>query len=227
MRRAVTIAAAAICAVGFPLSMYLVFFRAPVIDARELYFNQKIFYYHVPPIFMLFLTVFVCGIASLRYLRGRDPRQDDVAEAAGELGVLLGAVMLVTGSLWGKAAWGHWWVWDARLTSALLLWMVMVAYVLVRRYGGAGSDRLAAGVAVFAMADVPLIYFSVKIWRTVHPETSVVPGLSGDMRLAFWFCVLLFLALYVLLLDARVGLGRARRRLIEAREQALDAGILE
>jgi hypothetical protein len=77
------------------------------------------------------------------------------------------------------------------------------------------------------MADVPLIYFSVKIWRTLHPESSVVPGLEGSMRVTFWASVLLFLAFYAVLLAARVGQAQARRRLHEARERALDAGILE
>ncbi|HTM19683.1 MAG TPA: cytochrome c biogenesis protein CcsA, partial [Kofleriaceae bacterium] len=181
----------AVCGVLFPLTLYLIFHWAPI--DQKLLFSQKIFYWHVPNAMMLFATVFVCGIASILYLRKRKPEWDDVAGAAGALGVMLGAITLVSGSIWGRAAWGVWWQWDQRLTTSLLLWMLMVGYVLVRTYGGAGSERLAAGLAIFAMADVPLIYLSVFIWKTVHPKASVVPTLGAHMRVTFWLSVLLFL----------------------------------
>jgi heme exporter protein C len=133
----------------------------------------------------------------------------------------------VTGSIWGKAAWDRWWDWDARLTTSLLLWLTMVGYVLVRQYGGAGSERMAAGLAVFATVNIPLVYFSVKIWRTLHPQTSVVPGLEGGMRAAMWSSVALFGVFYVLLLRLRTHAARAERRLAELRERALDAGLIE
>jgi heme exporter protein C len=218
------VGAAVACAALFVYTQHLIY-TAPMLDV--LYFNQKIFYYHVPSAFMLFAAVFTCGISSLLFLRARKPGYDVVAEAAGELSVLFGAIVLVTGSIWGKAAWNHWWEWDARLTSSLLLEMLMIAYLLVRKYGGPSADRLSAGVAVFAMVDVPLIYFSVNIWRTIHPKTSVVPGLAGQQRVAFWLSVSLFAMFFGLLLATRVAYGRARRRLVEVRERALDAGIIE
>ena len=225
MKKGLFLATAALCVAGFPLALWLVFYQAPLQD--QLYFSQKIFYFHVPSATMNFIAVFVCGIYSILYLRQRNPRHDDVAAAAAELSVMFGAIVLVTGSIWGKAAWNVWWQWDARLTSALLLWMLMVAYVLVRRYGGPGSERLAAGLAVFAMVDVPLIYMSVNIWRTIHPETSVVPGLRGMMRVTFWSSMLLFLVFFILLMRARLAVGRARRALDEVREQAVDGGVLD
>jgi heme exporter protein C len=214
-----------VCAVGFPAALWLAFFRAPLMD--ELYFSQKIFYFHVPAAFMMFVAVFVCGIWSILYLRGRQARHDEIAHAGAELAVLFGAVVLATGSIWGKAAWNVWWQWDARLTSALLLWLIMLAYLLVRAYSGPGFERLAAGIAIFGMADVPLIYGSVNIWRTIHPETSVVPGLQGTMRVAFWVSVIVFVAFFVLLLQARLAVGRGERLLAEAREHALDSGLIE
>lgn len=225
MKRNAIFALAALCAALFAYTQYLIWYGTPI--DRLLLFNQKIFYYHVPCAFALFAAVFTCGISSILYLKRRDAKYDDLAMASGELAVLFGAMMLVTGSLWGKAAWNVWWSWDARLTTSLLLFMIMVGYVLVRKYGGPGSERLAAGLAIFGMADVPLIYTSVKIWRTLHPKTSVVPGLESSMRVAFWLCVLLFISFYVVLLTARVGQARAHRQLREARERALDAGILE
>jgi heme exporter protein C len=103
----------------------------------------------------------------------------------------------------------------------------MVGYVLVRRYGGAGSERMAAGLAVFATINIPLVYFSVMIWRTLHPQTSVVPDLQGGMRAAMWSSVALFTVFYVLLLRLRTIAARAERRLGELRERALDAGLIE
>jgi len=208
-----------------PLNLWMIFHWAPI-DSKLL-FSQKIFYWHAPNASMLFVTVFVCGIASIMYLRNHKPEWDDIAGAAGGLGVLYGAIVLVTGSIWGRAAWGVWWQWDERLTTSLLLWMIMVGYVLVRTYGGPGSERLAAGLAIFGMADVPLIYLSVFIWKTVHPKASVVPSLQREMRVTFWLAMLLFLVFFLILLGVRVMIGRDARRLHRVREQALDAGILE
>src|SRR5512133_2433442 len=143
---------------------------------------QKIFYYHVPSAMMMFISAFVCGIASAAYLfRGR-ARADHLAAAAGELVVVFGAIVLVTGPLWARKAWGVWWQWDARLTSTLLMWMIFVAYLLVRRFGGPGAEKLSAAMAVFGMANVPFVYVSVNVWRTIHPTTRVVPTLAPGMR---------------------------------------------
>ncbi len=219
------IAAAVACALGFAGTLYLAFYKAEL--DRELFFNQKIFYYHVANAFMLFAATITCGVSSLLYLRRRQPRHDDVALAAGELAVLFGAIVLVTGSIWGKAAWDKWWDWDARLTTSLLLWLTMVGYVLVRQYGGAGSERMAAGLAVFATVNIPLVYFSVSIWRTYHPQTSVVPGLRGWLRISMWTSVALFTLMFVIMLIARMRVAQGERRLSELREQALDAGVIE
>ena len=180
---------------------------------------QKIFYFHAPAGIVMFLSAFVCGISSAMFLfRGR-PGADRVALAAAELTVLLGTIVLVTGPLWARKAWGVWWQWDARLTSSLLLWMMFTAYLLVRRYGGAGSDKLAAAVGIFGMFNVPFVYVSVNVWRTLHPKTTVVPSLAEGMREPFWFCTVAFLLLYVLLLALRVRLSE--------QQATLDAHYLE
>jgi heme exporter protein C len=169
---------------------------------------QKIFYYHAPSGITMFLSAFVSGIAGLLYLLKRQPRHDRVSAAAAELTVLFGSMVLVTGPLWARKAWGVWWDWDARLTSSLLLWMMFVACLLVRRYGGPGSERLSAAIAVFGMANVPFVYVSVNIWRTLHPKTTVVPSLAPGMRGVFWFCTGAFIVLYALLLATRARLAR-------------------
>ena len=108
-----------------------------------------------------------------------------------------------------------WWQWDARLTSTLVMWMIFNAYLLLRRYGGPGSDRLSAAVALFGMANVPFVYWSVNVWRTLHPKTSVIPSLVPGMRGPFWFCVVAFLLLTVVLLATRTELEKRRQELDE------------
>jgi heme exporter protein C len=176
---------------------------------------QKIFYFHVPAWMAMYAGIAVCGIASVVYLfRGR-PAADRLAVSAAELIVLFGAIGLVTGPLWGRKAWGVWWQWDARLTMALLLELVFVAYLLVRAYGGPGSDKLAAAVGLFGLAVSPFVYVSVNIWRTIHPLNTVVPTLQPGMRGPFWFCALAFLLLFTLLLNLRMYLATEQTRLDE------------
>jgi heme exporter protein C len=182
---------------------------------------QKIFYFHVPSWFAMFLSTFVCGTASIVFLFTRRRSADAVAAAAAELVVLFGAIGLVTGPLWARRAWGVWWQWDAKLTTALVLWLIFVSYLLLRRYGGAGSERLAAGLALFGMANVPFVYWSVHIWRTVHPLTTVVPTLPAPMAGPLWLSVAAFLTLCLILLALRARLERLRREL-DAAYLALD-----
>ena len=229
MNRSVPILAVLAMA-GFAVTLQMIFYGTPL-DSM-LFFNQKIFYYHVPCAMTLFVTVFVCGIASAGYLKKRDPRWDDVARAAGELAVVFGAIVLVTGMIWGKVAWGHWWKWELRLTTSLILWLTMVGYVIVRRFGGAGSERLAAGLAVFGMVNTPLVYFAVKLADAIgqvssHPKAQVVSSLTGSMRLAYWLSVLTFLLLYTAVLQLRSASIAGERRARDLRERALDAGLFE
>jgi len=186
----------------------LLFAAAPLLVAnaeleKTMGLVQKIFYYHVPSAMMLFLSAFVCGIASAVYLFRKSAAADRLALSAGELAVVFGIIVMVTGPLWGRKAWGVWWQWDAKLTSALLLWMIFIAYLLVRRFGGPGAEKLGAAMAIFGMANVPFVYVASMYWRTLHPAPTVVPSLQPGMRGAFWFCVASFAMLYVLLLTLR------------------------
>jgi len=171
---------------------------------------QRIFYYHVPSAMVMFGSAFVCGIASAIYLAKRTPKSDAVALAAAELVVVFGLIVLVTGPLWARKAWGVWWQWDARLTSSLVLWLIFVSYMLLRRFAGAGSEMLAAAVGVFGMANVPFVYWSVNVWRTIHPTTIVVRSLDPEMRLPFYWCAAAFVFLYVALLLTRLRLEQSR-----------------
>jgi heme exporter protein C len=174
---------------------------------------QKIFYYHMPSAWMFLTGAIVCGVASARYLATGLPQHDRAARAAAELTVVFGLLTLVTGPLWARKAWGTWWVWDARVTSSLVGWMIAWAYLILRRYGGPGSEKLAAGLALFGMANVPFIYISVNYWRTIHPATSVVPSLPVSMGFPLWFCVIAFALLFTLLMKLRIRVEEQQARL--------------
>ncbi|MBP7778026.1 MAG: cytochrome c biogenesis protein CcsA [Acidobacteria bacterium] len=173
----------------------------------------KIYFYHMPSAWMFMLAAIVSGVASGRFLFTKRSASDATAVAAAELAVVFGLLALVTGPLWARKAWGVWWVWDARLTSSLMLFLIFVAYLLLRQFGGPGSEKLSAGLALFGMANVPFIYVSVNYWRTLHPKTSVVPTLPVEMGVPLWFCVTAFLLLFLALLSLRATLEKHRARI--------------
>jgi heme exporter protein C len=183
---------------------------------------QKIFYFHFPAWMAMFLSVFVSGGASIAYLATRSRRADALAVSAAELVVVFGAIGLLTGPLWGIKAWGVWWSWDARGTSALVLWLIFQSYLMLRRFGGPGSERLAAAVALFGMVNVPFVYWSVNLWRTLHPKTTVVSSLPVAMGAPLWFGTAAFLGLVVVLLMLRTRL-EYRRAELDSLHLALEA----
>jgi len=194
------------------------FAYAPVLIARAPFEStmglvQKIFYFHAPAGMMMLLASMVCGVASAIYLWRRTLAADHVAMAAAELTALFGLIVIVTGPLWARKAWGIWWDWDPRLTMSFVGWLISVSYLFVRKYAGPGSDKLAAALAVFGSANVPFIYVSVNVWRTMHPKTSVVPKLPPLMAGPFWFSAAAMLLLFLLLMTARVYLERQRAAL--------------
>jgi heme exporter protein C len=177
---------------------------------------SRIFYFHVPAAMLTLSSSIVCGLASLAFLATRRPGTDRVALAAAELVVVFGLIVLVTGPLWARKAWGVWWVWEPRLVMTLVMWMVFVAYLMLRRFGGPGAEVLAAAVGLFGMAISPFVYVSVNLWRTMHPSTNVLPSLPGSMARPLWYCVAAFTCLYVGLLLTRVRVERAQTALEEA-----------
>jgi heme exporter protein C len=194
------------------------FAAAPVLIARAPFEStmlliQKVMYFHAPSGMVMLVSGLVSGIASAIFLARRSRAADHVAVSAAELTAVYGLIVLLTGPLWARKAWGVWWDWDARLTMSFVGWLIALGYLVVRKYGGPGSDRLAAGLAIFGAANVPFIYISVNIWRTIHPQTTVAVTLPPGMRGPFWFTVLAFFLLYSLLITARVRLERQRAAL--------------
>src|SRR4029079_18568070 len=218
----------------FPVALILAlvgFVVAPFLIAGAPYEStmglvQKIFYYHAPSVMMMFLGAFVSGTSSAIYLMKGRPGADRLAAGAAELTVPCGLILRTSGPLSRRKAWGVWWQWDARLTSSLLVWLMFTSYLLVRKYGGPGSDKLAAAVALFGMANVPFVYISVNVWRTLHPKTTVIPSLVPGMRGPFWFATATFLCLFLALLAVRVRLGERQAQLDDL-YRAVDDDALE
>jgi len=179
---------------------------------------QKIFYFHVPSWVGMYCGLVVAAAGSLWYLFKGSKAADRYAASAAELIVVFGLNGLISGPLWARKAWGVWWQWDVKLTSALLLWLMFVAYLLVRKYGGPGSEKLAAAVAIFGAAVSPFVYVSVNIWRTMHPKTSVVPDIIKNpqgMAAPLLVSMAAFVVLFVLLLNLRVALAERQDALDE------------
>ena len=174
----------------------IAFFVAPA-DAAQGDLG-RIFYYHFPAWIgtsVFFALNLLCSVAYLAF-RDRRPeravRFDAVAAASAEMGVVFCTVGLVTGSLWGRAAWGIWWTWDERLTSTLVLWLIYIAYLLLRSFAqGASMRTLAAVMAIFGYLDVPLVYMSTRWWRTQHPGPvffgGTNAGVDPSMMPAIWW----------------------------------------
>ena len=143
----------------------------------------RIFFYHVPTSQLSLLFPYSNFIASLCYLywRNRSPSKallaDAVAIASAEVAVVYASICLLTGSIWGRVSWGIWWTWDPRLSSMLLLWLLYVSYLMLRKLSSTGQTyTLAAVLSVFAAIDVPIVYMSIRWWRTQHPAPVFFGG---------------------------------------------------
>ena len=181
---------------------------------------QRIMYVHVPAIGVAYLAFILVFVASITYLWTRAPEADHTAHAATEVGVLFLGVNIATGAIWGKPTWGTWWTWDARLTSAAILFVVFVGYLLVRRMTDdhERGARFAAVVGIVGALNIPLVHFSVYWWRTLHqPPSLLKPGSSTMPPVILAALLVNFLALA--LLGAYFITRRAR--VLAAEEEAL------
>jgi heme exporter protein C len=194
-------------------ALYTVFALTPV--EVQMGAVQKIFYYHVPSAMMGYLMVFLAFLFSLMYLVKEDPLYDQLAFATAEVGWVFITVVLVTGPIWGRSAWGKWWVWEPRLTTALILWLLYSSYFLLRLFSrhDARAARIAAVLAVVAFFDVPVVHQSIKWWGTVvHPKKVL---LDLPMKQAFALC-----AIAVFLFATALALTRVWVGLLEERRAA-------
>jgi len=195
-----------------------VFLYAP--NERAMGAMQKIFYFHVSSAWIGFFAFGVAFVCSVGYLLSRKPLWDQRALAAAELGVLFCTVVMVTGPIWARGAWGVYWVReDLRLTATLVLWLIYIAYLMLRAMipDPARKAMVAAVVAIAGFVDVPIVYMSIRWWRTHHPAPVLMggedSGLDPRMKLVFFFCLLTFTLLFFYLFSRRVRLANLEQEI--------------
>lgn len=196
-------------------ALYLTFVWVPM--ERTMGVVQRIFYFHAPSFFVAAVAIVVSLVAGIRFLMTRDLRLDELAVASAELGLAFCTVNLVTGPFWAKPVWGIWWTWDARLTSAFVLWLMFVGYLILRRAVDEPTQRavLSAVLTVFQAVGAVIVYLANRLWRTQHPQPVIAggagSGLHPDMWKTFVFCLAALLVLYLCLLRYGRRLHRLRR----------------
>jgi len=172
----VLIAAALMVFAGFA-ALYV----AP--DEKTMHAIQRIFYFHVPSAICSFVAFFIVFIANFAYLSTRQPKWDWLGVAGAEVGVMCSTIVLITGPIWAHPVWGIWWTWDARLTSTFVMWLLYMAYLLLRGFLDDPQRKamFSAVFGIFAFLDVPLVYFSNRLWRTQHPQPVILGGSNSGL----------------------------------------------
>ena len=209
-----------------------IFFRTPVAQPEAGGLAQKIFYFHVPSAYAMYLSGVVCLVASAAYLLKLTDRWNALAQAGAECATVFGLMVLTSGPLWAKKAWGVYWVWDPRLTTSLLSVLVYVAVVVLRTFAGTGEaeKKFAAALGVLGTVNLPIIHYSVRKWGGNHP-TVITQGGGGlrhpDMKAALGMGFLAMTLLAALLLWSRSRQLVLAARLNRAEERAVSLGMTE
>jgi heme exporter protein C len=197
MREKIIYAFGFIAAVLLARNLYSIFMQLP--DEASQGMIYRIIFFHVPAAITAMLCSSVACIASILFLITKNYKHDALAVAVTEVGLAFLAANLVTGSIWGRIIWGIWWTWDARLTSALICWLLYAGYLMLRNAieEPAARARISAVFNIFAFTDVPIVFFSIKWWRTQHPQPVFWGG--GSIEPAMYKTALLNLLALVLL----------------------------
>jgi heme exporter protein C len=184
--------------------------------------SQRIMYLHIPSILTAYLSFFLVFVGSCLYLWKREQRDDNLAHAAAEIGVLFTALTIIEGSIWGRPTWGVWWTWDARLTLTAILLLIFIGYLMLRALIE-DEPRAAASAAILGIIgflDIPLIHMSVYWWRTLHQPPSIlrpdkVPweNIHPELLTALAINFVAFLLLYFYLLSLRLRVGEMRQEI--------------
>lgn len=203
------------------VTLFMVFFYAPT--ETEMGVVQRIFYFQVSSAWIAFWAFFMVMLTSIAYLMTNTRQWDLVAHASAEIGTLFCTIVLLTGPLWAKSAWNVWWIWDLRLTTTLVLWLMYIGYLMLRKYvEGERGAKFAAVFGIIAFIDVPFVYFSIRWWRTRHPQ-PVIAGASGsglepEMLITLLVNLITFMCLYFYLLHYRASLEQMGDELEEIRQ---------
>ncbi len=204
-------------------SLYLVFVWVP--NERTMGVIQRVFYFHVPSAWLAFLAFAVAAVAGLLFLTRRQDSWDRVEISSVELGVVFSTVALVTGSIWARPIWNTWWTWDPRLTTTLVMWIYYVASLLLRQMvdSPARAARFGAVLAVIGFINVPLVFLTIRLWRTIHPVLFTSEGfaLAPEMLLTLMVSLLAFTLLYFCLLTVRVRVESLQAQLAQLKDRYL------
>jgi heme exporter protein C len=177
---------------------------------------QRIFYFHAATAWAGEMAFFVCFVANLLYIWKRREQYDWLGVTCAEVGLACITIVLITGPIWAHPVWGIWWTWDARLTSTFVLWLLYVSYLLLRTLIEEPGRRalLSALFGVFAFLDVPLVFFSIRWWRTQHPAPVIMgapgSGLDPTMSKVFFFNVFVMHLFVAFLIVERYILEKLR-----------------
>lgn len=187
---------------------------------------QKIMYVHVPAAWMTFLSFFVVLVFSVRYLWTRNENDDLIAASAAEVGATFNGLTLMLGMIWGRPAWGVWWVWDARLTSTLVLFLIFVGYLALRALTEDAQQRArwSAAVGAIGALNVPIVYMSVKWWRTLHQPPSSPETLDPAYTLGLRINAIAMLLVMIYFVRRRYEIARLERAVEHMAEAAAMGG---
>jgi len=222
---------AATAAVFFYLIYYIVLVT-PQAQLAAGGLAQKIFYFHVPAAYGMYLSGVVCFIASAAYLVRATDGRNAWAKAGAEVAVVFGLMVMTSGPLWAKKAWGVYWTWDPRLTTSLLSVLIYVAVVVMRAFSGDGDAerKFAAALGVLGTVNLPIIHYSVRKWGGNHPTVITKGGGGlGDPRMytALGLGFLAMTLLAALLLWSRARLALLGSRVSRLEERAIATGLTE
>ena len=190
-------------------ALYLVFVYVPT--EKEMGIVQRIFYLMVPMGWLALLSFLVVFISSILYLVKRQSKWDILAHSSAEIGIVFTTLALIAGSLWAKPVWGVWWTWEARLTATLVLWLIYIAYLMVRSFATEESKgaRFAAVVGIVGFIDIPIVILATTLWRGMHPGAVIFQGgLEPSMLLTLLVSIIAFTTLYLLLLIQKVSMKK-------------------
>ncbi|MFC1971830.1 cytochrome c biogenesis protein [Chloroflexota bacterium] len=200
-------------------TLYLIFLFVPTEESMGIV--QRIFYFHVPLAWVSFLAFFIVFLGSILYLWKRNSKWDIMASSSAEVGAVFTTLFLITGSIWAKPIWGVWWTWSPRLTTALVLWLIYLAYLLVRAYASDDQRgaRFAAIVGIIGFIDVPIVALAITLWRTQHPGPVVfTSGLAPSMLLTLLVSLAAFTALFLILVTQVARLKKDRDEIMRLKE---------
>lgn len=188
---------------------------------------QRIFYFHVASAWTGLLAFFLVFLGGVMYLITKNVKWDHVAHAAAELGVFFSLIVLVTGPIWAKPVWNTWWTWDPRLTSTFILWLIFVAYLLLRSSlrQSPAIRTYSAVYGIIGFVDVPIVWMSIRWWRTIHPRVLTAEKVNLDPKMwqSVWIAFAAILILFIILMRARIALEQMREKVDALQELTQEA----